>query len=341
LEIFDPSNYILAPAKCTGIFSVGQNLYINTLDGIMILPGADPNAITYVIEPRWHFANMRTVCRWNNGVIGLTNDGVRLFDGDKFTNFDLAYPIKSKVERIYSASPDFLPCAYIYRRGFRNEYHLLWQDTNSSDTVNNTHAILNLDSMYFNSPVDNSLAWDFQPVSGNYAAVNRSNNQVFIGQSHENDSRIYMESSYTDQNNNVYDSTGALLTVDTSYPALLRTRVYLPNMNGTCWLKRLYLLAVTQMGYNVKITIYDKRGRVSADMPVPLNNTADAKYDDASYVYDTAIYPYDDTDVVIVKLPDGLRGKSFFIDIYQTQNDPNFQLMSALLLMDIETGNFL
>jgi hypothetical protein len=135
LEIFPASNFVILPHNCTGLFSVGTNLYANTDNGIMIIPSGDPTAIWYIIEPRWRFVEMRTVARWNNGVMGLTNDGVRYFDGERFTTYDMSMDIKSKIDKAYTQDTNFKPCGFIYRRDFRNEYHLLWQDVNVSATV--------------------------------------------------------------------------------------------------------------------------------------------------------------------------------------------------------------
>lgn len=338
LEVFEPANYVTTAYNLTGIFSDGQNLCFNTTEGILLMPNADPNAILYLTEPRWHFKYMRTCARWNNGTIGLTNDGMRIFSDGKFNDFDLAYPIKSKVDKAYQASANFQPCGYVYRRSFRSEYHLLWQDPSLGTTINNIHAILNLDSMFWDSPVNNNLAWEFQPYSGNYAVVGRESNQVYVAQSHVSAPTIYREAA-SDQSIGVYTQAGTLLTANTSHRMTLRTRTMLLSSHATCWLEKIYLLAQFTKAFTVRAVVTDRRARIATDNVVAVNTAGNAVYDTA--VFDQDIYPYNDVDVQILKFPDALRGKTFYLEFEQTDNDPNFQLMSALLKLVAETGNFL
>jgi len=342
LEIFRAKNYVVTPYKLKGIFSVGLDLYINTESGILIIPSADPTAATYLIEPRWHFEYMRTVARWNNGVIGLTNDGVRIFVGGQFTNYDLSYPIKNKIDATFNADPNFQPCAYVYRRGLRNEYHLLYRDSTVSEVVNNKHAILNLDTMYYNSPEDNRLSWEFQPFSGNYCTVQTSNNTVFIGQSHLSKPIIYQESKITDQSINVYNCDGTFYDTLTSAVAMVRSKIELPSMLGVCWFKRVYALHQNLARFSIKLVVADRLQKDSGNIAFNSSNPSGgeiAVYDVS--VYDASYYPIENAAVTKKKLKDGLNGRSCYVEIYQLDNDKDFKLMNLTIIAELETGNFL
>lgn len=342
LEIFRAANYLVTPYKCTGMFSVGTNLYVNTDQGIMIIPSADPTAISYIIEPRWHFEYMRTVARWNNGVIGVTNDGVRYFDGERFTNYDISYYIKNKVAKIYESETNFQPVGYVFRRGMRNEYHLLWQDQTVSTNVNNTHAILNLDVLYFNSPIDNNMAWEFQHFSGNYAAVSANDNTVYIGQSHVAASKIYTESTSTDQAKDVYDCEGTLYTELTSPYSVCRTRIEMPNITAIIWPKKFYVLSQNVATFSIRLVIPDKfqteSGRIPVDTSIESGGEV-AVWDES--VFDSSYYPAENAAVTRKKFKDALYGRSCYIEIVQQANDTGFRLMQVAVIAEMETGNFL
>lgn len=342
LEIFRTKNTVTTPYKCTGLFNVGTDLYVNTDCGILIMPGADPTAIIYMIEPRWHFTYMRTVARWNNGVIGLTNDGVRIFSGGQFTNFDVSIPIKNQIDSIYGSPTNFQPCGYVFRRNFRNEYHLMWQDEDIGTSVNNIHTILNLDTLYYNSPNDYNLAWEFQPYSGNYATVSPTYNTVFVGQSHASASKIYQESTTTDQSIYIYDREGTLYTSLTDYAALLRSKIILAGIKGTCWFKRLYVLHQNLANFNVKVVVADQFQKDSGNLGISTSSGVGGEvaiYD--SSVYDASYYPVDNASITKKKIKDGLKGRTCYIEIYQLGNDFTFRLMDISIVADYEEGNFL
>lgn len=342
LEIFRAKNYLITPFMCTGMFSVGTDLYVNTDSGILVIPGADPTAASYIIEPRWHFASMRTVARWNNGVIGLTNDGVRTFNGGQFSSYDLSSQIKNKIDLLYSWTTNFAPCGYVYRRTHRNEYHLMWQDISLGTSVNNVHAILNLDSIYYNSPDDCNMAWEYQSISGNYAAVSKSTNFVFVGQTHASASKIFKEDVSTDKNVYVYGGDGSYFSSSQNVVAMVRSRIVMPGIMGVCWFKRIYVLHQNMGSFSVKVVVADKFETDSGTLPVTSSvpsGGAVAVYDET--VYDESYYPVENAAVDKKKIKDGFKGKSCYVEIQQLANDPTFRLMDITIIAEYETGNFI
>jgi hypothetical protein len=203
------------------------------------------------------------------------------------------------------------------------------------------HAILNLDSMYFNSPEDNRLAWEFQPFSGNYVAISKITNALYIGQS-QAASKIYFEDKTTDQATNVYDNTGSLLTVATNYQMILRTKIVMPNIMAMCRFIRFYVLAQNIRTYGIRLIIADQFQKDSGLLSVPVSTPSGGEiaiYDQSKY--DESFYPIENAGVFRAKIRDGFRGKSCYLEITQSDNDPNFKLMSCLIFAEIETGNFL
>jgi hypothetical protein len=345
IEKFPAANVIVTPYNLTGIFSVGQNLYFNTTSGIVAMPKADPNAVLYLIEPRWNFAEMNTVDRWNNGVIGLTNDGIRYFNGQVFTNYDMSYNIKNYIDQAIKTKTNFYACGYVYRRTIRNEYHLLWQDDTVSDSVNNMHAILNLDtniSSMYGANDQFIAAWEFQPVSGNFVAISRNTNTVFVGQTHATAPKIYKETQDDDMLNYLYDKAGRLITTAEPYQLRILSRIMLPGMNVLCWLDKFRLLLSNNKPVQIRFQLPDQTqdgGGLTDPYVVPAPYGGDARFDVSKY--DESYYPIEGAFVYVDKFPDNFNGREIAVEISQLDNDPQLQIMTTQIQHTYEMGNFL
>lgn len=339
LEIWRASNYQITPHKLTGIFSVGQNLYFNSEDGILLLPSGDINQMLYLIESRWHFEYMRTVAAWNGGVIGVTNQGVRLFDGQQFTSFDFAYPIRSNLIKLYNSAANFQPCGFVYRRNFRDEYHLMWQDTTYSATTNNIHAVLNLSSAYWQESNNYNLAWEFQLISGNYAAVSAVDNTLFVGQSHETASKVYKEDSTYAQCSYVYNKSGTLLGLNVDVESKLRTREFVFDISALMWVKKFYVFAQNDYPFTIHLYAGDNINKFSEPFVIAASGGTTAAFDSA--VWDTSIFPSENAASNKRKLPTDFKCRSLYVTITQTDNDYNFKLLKLLVFCEAEMGNYL
>jgi hypothetical protein len=347
IEKFPAANVIVTPYNLTGIFSAGSDLFFNTESGIVKMANADPNTILYLTEPRWHFFDMNTVDRWNNGVIGLTNDGVRYFGGDKFTDYDMSYYIKTKINEALKTKANFRPCGYVYRRSMRNEYHLMWQDENVSTEVNNMHAILNLDSFSYTSPDEFNAAWEFQPFSGNFAAISRNTNTIYIGQTHATAPRIIKETVGNDVLNYLYTPDGTLLSEEVPFKMLLSAKVVIPAISALCWFEKFRMLIKNNKQLSIQFILPDQRadGRGMA-IPniVPAPFGGEAKYDVSQY--DDSYYPIDEAFVFVDRIfpqdgSENFTGREITIEISQTDNDPDLEIMTTQIQHMIETGNFI
>jgi hypothetical protein len=330
-------NFRRTQYKITGIFSVGLNLYFNTENGILILQNGDINEPLYLIETRWYFKEMRTVAAWNNGVIGVTDNGIRLFDGSQFSTFDYSYPIRSKLHTLYSSPSDLKPCGYIQRRSNRDEYHLMWSDQISSVTTNNVHAVLNLSSVIWQDSNAYQLAWEFQPVSGNYVAIT-SGNTVYIGQSHETASKIYKEDLSTTKNNNCYDSSGTLITSNSDTKSKLRTREIYFDISTIIWIEKFYLYAQNDYPFSIQIYSGNDINKFSKVYEIPASGGAISKYDSA--VYDESVYPSESAQTSKSKLSTDFRCRNFYVVITQEEDDINFKLLELAIIGKTEANNY-
>ncbi|MBN1294364.1 MAG: hypothetical protein JXB48_21185 [Candidatus Latescibacteria bacterium] len=337
IEKWPAANFRRTAHKLTGIFSVGLNLYFNTDDGILILPYGDVNQKEILIESRWHFYNMRTVASWNNGVIGVTNQGTRIFDGQQFIPYDISYPIRDKIDKIYKSTDDFRPCGFVYRKDFRDEYHLLWQDTGLSVTVNNVHAVLNLSSNIWIDFNNYNLAWEFQHVSGNYAAVSAVDNTLFIGQSHSYSSKIYSESSSTSQISNAYGSNGQLISSATDKESYLKSRYHIENIAGRMRIDKFYCHSVNEKTFQVRICAGDGSKKKTAWIDIGPSGGPAVVFP----IVFPVVFQSTEGKADKEKMPSHFWCKTVYAEVRQTANDTNFKLLNLVLFGEVETNNYL
>lgn len=164
LERF-PADYVIPTISypVLSCFSVGANLYINTSGGIYVLPGAETGAKPEHIEKFLYFPRyqVKTVVEHNGLAWGVTNDGFRYFDGERFS-IDLSKHIKPDIDALRAGSNEnFYAFGHIHRRGGkRTEYHLSYRDTVSSLTINSAHLILNLDTLQVQDANTYQAAWE-------------------------------------------------------------------------------------------------------------------------------------------------------------------------------------
>lgn len=338
VEKWRAANFRRTQYKLTGIFSVGQNLYFNSDNGILLLPNGDINETLYLIETRWYFKYMRTVSAWNNGVVGVTNDGVRLFDGSQFSSFDMAYPIRSKLVTMYLSPNDLQPCGYVYRRAHRDEYHLMWCDQITSATNNNVHAVLNLSSVIWQDSNVYQLSWEFQPISGNYAVVTSGNN-VYIGQSHATASKVYKEDSSTTKNIHCYNSSGVLITTSTETMSKLRTREIYFEVSTLIWIEKFYVYSQNDYSFGIQIYAGNDINKFTKAYTIPASGGTISKYDEA--VYDESVYPSESAKMARNKLPTDFKCKSFYVVITQEADDINFKLLELAIIGKTEANNYI
>lgn len=337
VERWGAANFRTTQYKLTGIFSVGLNLYFNTDNGILILPYGDINQKEYLIDPRWRFYDMRTVANWNGGVIGLTNQGVKMFDGERFTSFDFGYPIREKIDVIYQSQNNFRPCGFVYRKKFRDEYHLLWQDPSVSVSVNNIHAVLNLSSALWADFNNYNLSWEFQPVSGNYPVIFESNNALYIGQSHTYASKVYAESLTTSRISNVYDSSGTLISSATDKQSYMKSRHHLEAVNGRMRIDKIYCHSQNEKSFDIRVCSGTDRSKKSAWITV--NSTATAPL--VFPVVFPAIFSSNDGDINRKKMPSHFWCKTVYTEVRQNADDIGFRLLQLSLIGEVETNNYI
>lgn len=327
LERFFPLNYIDFEYEINGIFSIGPNLYVNTPAGIFAVPNADVSARPIHVEKRWYFFHMKTVKDYNGGKIGLTQDGVKFFDGEKFFDYDISEDVKLEISNIYNNTTDFEPCGAIYRRHIRTEYHLSYIDDNISTSTNNSRLVLNLDKLAFLPEKKVIAPWEIWDNAATDIAVANDGLVMYQAQSHTSTPKVYVENVNNTYDNGIILKDGSIGTATTEVEFIVATRAHLLNMSARERWNLLRTMARVAALVQFEIIIRDVEGT---------SNTQDIGTGEGRSLWDVFLWDvgtWEGTTPILYKkkLPMNLRGYMVYIRITQTANDPSLNILETKL----------
>jgi hypothetical protein len=326
------------PFKIDGIFSLGEHLYLNSNRGIFVLPYGDMSAEWTQISKRLYFKYFRTVEKTDdeNFVIGVTNDGVRTFDGTKFS-IDLSKDIKPEIDKLYSGSTSaFLPCAFVYNRSFRTEYRLSYRDTSLGSTCNNRQLVLNMDTLYWEDNNQYNASWETWDHGFAYAAVDGSN-IAFMLQVISGSSQVIKENTASSKDINHYDKTGVLITTATAKTKDVKSRVVVPSiMNIEDW-EGLWIYSMQGATANAYLyavddfDLYDERTVLAEGQQVALFGTA---------IFDESLFTRSRAMIQRLKIKQSIRGGAFYFRYLQENDDALMQVYEVKAISQSESGRY-
>lgn len=308
-----------------GLFSIGENLYINTKSGIIRQP-AEPDERHKLVDSRWYFYHMNTVRRYRNGVIGLTNDGVKFFDGEKFFDYDMSYNVRKEIEHIYSSTAGFSPCATLYRRPSiapRTEYHLFYNDDDYTKITNNKRLVLNLNRLEFLPERGVIAPWELWGAGATHVAVD-SNENMYCAQGHTSAPVIYTENVNNTYDDCIYQRDGTLAAANTESYLKVTTRTYMVGMDyRNVWhMLRTMANVVKSCTFTVYIRdVYE----LSEELSV---GTSDEVSLWDTFVWDTDSWDANTLIPLRTRLPRDLKGYLLYLIIEQTANDKDFNIFN-------------
>lgn len=335
LERFDTNlevegeQYIDYPFNCEGFVSVGDHLYINTPGGMIRQPEGDPGAEYKLVEPnkkkRLYFKYFRTVDNWSDSVIGLTQDGVRIFDGRRFTPYDLSRDIKPDIKRLYdSYGTENRPCGVVTTQNNRTEYRLYYKDNSISNAMNNRCARLNLDRLQL---FDNgaNTAWDFHDDSANYVTVNQAG-VAFGAQSHPTKSVIWKESPNRIIDLNVYKKD--IFSAQSVVEKFLRSGTFIPDLAATCKWNIIRVMAAYNAEYTIAVVQTDNTSNV---ITAPFTPTAEGGFIlNISQLGVGKLAP-NTPKPLKGKINRKVKGKGVYVEIRQVKEDQVFELLELAI----------
>ena len=209
-----------------------ENLIVNTDQGILVVPKCDLSAGFDHASKRLWFKYPRTVVESNGQLIGLTQDGVRIFDGTKMLDYDLSRDVKEQINDIYAgAGVDNMPCGQIVHRKNRTEYHLCYKDLSVGARTNNRRLVLNIDLIQYLPNQKMIAPWETWSNSANYLDV-KTDGTLWAAQSKAPESVIYKEREDRMIDANIYIAD--TLEVGKVPQVQVVSKTIIPNIMGKC-----------------------------------------------------------------------------------------------------------
>jgi hypothetical protein len=324
--------------KIKGIFSIGQDMFLNTEGGVIRVPYGDPNnQYGYARDRGVFFLYPQTIRNIEGGVVGLTNRGFKIFNGESFTELNLGKDIQPEIDRIISgADSDFVPNACIHRRNDRVEYQVLYRDLTVGTACHNRCLMLNISTLVLQDNDRYTCQWYMSDVSGSHQ-VETKNGTMYRAQSIATGGTIYKEVTTTTQKNYVYNNSGALLTTATSKTWKVITREELPDPEARCRWFNILLLMLNRRAVTVKTRIAD-RAEDTDSVSAGTQNVSTW----GNALWESSVWSIDKPIIRKLKLAAGkLKGRSVYLEIEQTADDTQFDLQMIRLIGIAEKGNFI
>jgi hypothetical protein len=333
LERFEALAVNYYPYKIDGIFSLGEHLYFNTPHGIIRQPFGDFSVAFVDLNTELYFWDMETVVSYNRNALGLTNDGIKMFDGEKFLDYDISFDVRPEIEKALTTSSGFSPCAALFRRDKRREYHFSYNDDSLSITSNNARLVLNLNKLEFLPKKEVVAPWEKWSNGANYIIVDGSENMINF-QGHASAPKVYKETTDNTIDNGIYLRDGTLGTINSLVYWTITTKAIMINLDT--WMDWHTFWTMIRMAATVDVTGYI---RDSFD----LNKNVDVGTGEGSSLWgtdasdlDAFTWGVDDWDTNTIGprkefFDDGFKGKQVYLKFEQTANDPNLHLLNVLL----------
>lgn len=327
LEKFPTSNRIDLPYVQFGMFAIGEHLYFSTVGGIYMLPYSDPNGELVHTDDRWYFRYIRTVQPIEGGVIGLTNSGVRLFGGRRFSDVNFSLKITPDIEQTRNPNENFLPVGFIYNRKDRTEYILSYQDTRFSSVNNNVRAVLNIDQL-----ARGVQSWEFWDCGANYFCKFQ-NNTIYAGQSH-----VTRSSVYTEQNNTldegIYHRDGTLIDAPTKTRLFIKTRTHIEGLWSIMEAKNVGAMIFARDDVTVRLVNAEDASRKDIMELTDTGNEQTIVFGGA--VFGSMVFSSETSVRSVIKGVDGLNFYSFYIEIENVSDDIDFEINILTVFGDVD-----
>ena len=333
------------PYNILSFHGINGHLYINTVGGFYVFVNGDLSAkpqqvILGVNTQLLYFPenNLATVKEYNGSLYGLTNDGVRIFDGQNFSP-DLSKHVKPTIDTIMHGSTDFMPCAAIYRRpGKRTEYRISYRDKELSLACQNRQIVLNLDKLQILNASSSVAPWEIWSPGFSHAITTISG-LLYVAQSSDNASVIATESGNSDTY--TLDENANFLSVQTAKTISCATRTVADELTGQyIWFKEYHLAKLmANISCNLRITDKDNYFEPYSIIKTGGNKALIVK-DAGSDLFLPFVLPVDNPSQGLQKFSLDAKGTSVSLSFSQTAIDDNFFIYILQLYTMIERNMF-
>jgi hypothetical protein len=332
LERFPSRNNRTFPHKIISLFSCNGSFFVNTTGGIYALPNGDLTAKAELVQKNLRFLSPRLHKEFKGVVWGLTNDGVRYFDGSNFS-IDLSKDIKPDIDTI-TMSDNYLPCIEIFRReGKRTELHLSWRDITISTNCNNRTSILNIDSIVIESEEVYKAAWEEWEGGFNYAAIDYSGNMYRCQNRYDLGATIFTEAAANKNDRYIYNKVGTFLTDATDKIVLVEFKAKCLDIFAMHIVDGAHIIAQSSFDSKVYLGILDNSGYLHPETALKSGGTQLT----LPFVFPATFGANNPNSQKVRFAPK--TGKLVFIKFEQTANDNLFNVFEIVLHATLEESN--
>lgn len=328
LERFPQLNFYKLPYQITGMFTIGADLFFNTPAGIIKLIEANTNQRYSHTEKRHNFEYFRTVQNIDinvPGVIGLTGDGVRFFDGNGMSR-DLSLDVKPEIETLYNSwGVNNRPCGAVIRRNFRTEYHLGYKDNDVSARTNNLRLVLNVDRIAEFEGGKIRAPWEIWTNGSNYFDVDNDGN-LYACQSRSDKSTIYVQDSSTSNDRGIYVGDDYSIDLTPSWKVVSRSDI--PDIMAREQWEMIYLFLTNKRPMTVTVNPIVYRSTAKSKTSNPIANPSlfgVARFGISRFTPESPVRRK-------LKLPRSTKGWALFVTWENVWDDPDMELMSTELI---------
>jgi hypothetical protein len=318
------------PVVIISLHSVGSDMIINTSLGPWKLPNFDVSAKPIqIISGAQSFGEMlyfpesasKAVHEYNNLLFGLTNDGYRYFDGEKFS-IDFSQHVKPWFDKVMQNIDNFPICSVIYRRsGKRTEIQLSYNDSEISVDNYNQTLVLNLDRLVISDNDNYSAPWEKWGNGFKYAVVT-SQKLLCVIQSMDSQGVVAIQAGQSDIK--AISEQGVFNADIAPRLCFVRTRTSIDELMGFDVWKILFWMAKLQGQANGKIVLAD-RDNVESGVTMNRDLVPNQPILDGP---DPLVLPFilskDSIATQSQGLQDNAAGNAVYIEIEQTADDPTF-----------------
>lgn len=337
LERFPQENYREFGHDIISCFEVNETLYVNTVGGLYKILDGDVASKAPKIAGSLHFVSQRLHEVYKGVCWGVTNDGVRYFDGTNWS-MDLSKNIRPDINRLVSGmAANYYPCLKIYSRpGKRTELQISYRDTLKSSVNSTTRLVLNLDALYLESELVYKTAWETFGGGCNYMTVSNDGTLYMAQNKSGAGAQILKEVTEAVADQYVYSEKGQYLTALTAKECYVVTKAFVVDIIGITIFDSIHLLALLNGSLYVSFSIFDR--------DVKYDDSVDKKENKPILFSEPIVFPVVFPSILPVcdkiKLPGGnMKGKMVYLRISQTSNDPTFTMHEIKLHGTLEVSN--
>lgn len=330
-NVFDLDRFTsskVLPFAIKGLFSLEKHLYVNTTGGIFRIPYGDFNTQWHKITSDY-FYEINTIAEIpNRGIIGLTYQNIRIFDGTKFYNYDISADIIPEIKKIYNSTSGFSPFGIINRDNDRLSYYLSYNDDSLSSSSNNTTLVLNVDEIQLLPNAKVIAPWEMWSCGFNYA-TNSITQTMYMLQDHSTPILYKFDFNKT-IDNGIYLNDGSLGTSDSNVAFEVTFRGVMMNLHTRIrwYLARIMAKASTK----IIATIIIRESLVAAGDSQPITNETGGDVwapssEGNEFIWDESIWGTEELIISSAKFSDDTAGIIMYIKINQVANDKNFHVL--------------